>query len=173
MKKSQGYTLLFSILITSLVMSVSLSILSIARKEVILSSAALESQVAIFTADTAMECAIYWDSKLAFATTTSATTTITCNGTSPSDTDNVYVSPSGAASPSGAYNFSFVIPFPSGGTTENRCASVLVLKDIEDGFRTTRIIARGYNVGYNDIAANPECTRLSTKKVERAIEFEY
>jgi hypothetical protein len=61
MKLHKGYTLLFAVLLTTVVLSISISILTIARKEVILSSNAKESFAAVYIADGALDCAVYND----------------------------------------------------------------------------------------------------------------
>src|SRR3989344_3435689 len=58
---SRGFTLLLAALVASLVLTIGLAIVSIARKSVNLSSIGRDSQFAFYTADTASECALYWD----------------------------------------------------------------------------------------------------------------
>src|SRR3989344_4229619 len=60
-KMRRGFTLLFAMIISSIVLSIGLGIFNIALKELVLSSAARESQFAFFAADTGTECALYWD----------------------------------------------------------------------------------------------------------------
>lgn len=67
---SAGFALLFAILAASVLLSVAVAIWNIALREVILSSFGRESQIAFFAADTGSECALYWDFKGAFATST-------------------------------------------------------------------------------------------------------
>lgn len=68
-KSSAGFTLLYSVLVTSLLLSIGLAIFNISIKEVILSSGARDSQFAFYAADAGLECAFYWDIKGNFATT--------------------------------------------------------------------------------------------------------
>ena len=72
--RSGGYTLLFAVLVSSIVLAVALSILSISRKEFLLSSSARESAYSFYAADTGMECAHYYDvnTSLFKSTSTSA-----------------------------------------------------------------------------------------------------
>lgn len=58
-----GFTLLFASLVTSLLLSVGLAIFNISIKELILSTAGRDSQLAFYAADTGRECALYWDAK--------------------------------------------------------------------------------------------------------------
>ena len=57
----RGFTLLFAILVSILVLAVGASMITIALKQVILSGAGRESQFAFYAANTGVECAIYWD----------------------------------------------------------------------------------------------------------------
>lgn len=59
--RSGGFALLFAILASSILLSVGLAIWNIAFREVILSSFGRESQSAFYIADSAIECALYWD----------------------------------------------------------------------------------------------------------------
>lgn len=90
----KGITLLFTILISSLVLILGLGVLSVLFGEISISGFAKESLEAFYAADTGMECALYWDKKMLqtsedpgsqqvsnFATSTGvASHTITCSG---------------------------------------------------------------------------------------------
>ena len=58
---SRGFTLLFAVLLGSLLFSLGISIAHIAIKEVVLASAGKASEVAFYAADAGIECALYWD----------------------------------------------------------------------------------------------------------------
>lgn len=60
-KNKRGFTLLFAVLVSVLVLAVGASIISIALKQVILSGAGRESQYAFYAANTGIECALHWD----------------------------------------------------------------------------------------------------------------
>jgi len=60
-EKKRGFTLLFAILVSVLILAVGASIISIALKQVILAGAGRESQFAFYAANTGVECALYWD----------------------------------------------------------------------------------------------------------------
>ncbi len=75
-QSQKGYTLLFAVLLSSLLLAVGLSILNISRKESILASAARESQIALYAADTAVECATYFSQNLSGGTVVFATPNI-------------------------------------------------------------------------------------------------
>lgn len=63
-KKSRGFALLFAVMTASVLLSIGLSIFNISLKELILSTASRDSQVAFYAADSARECILYWDVKI-------------------------------------------------------------------------------------------------------------
>ena len=60
----RGVTLLVSVILSTVVLSVALGLLDVAYKQQLLASTAKQSQYAFYNADTAMECALYFDQKL-------------------------------------------------------------------------------------------------------------
>ncbi|MFA6227247.1 MAG: hypothetical protein WC631_02130 [Candidatus Paceibacterota bacterium] len=58
-----GFAMLFAVLTASLLLTIGISIFSISFKELTISTAARESQIAFYAADSARECALYWDVK--------------------------------------------------------------------------------------------------------------
>jgi hypothetical protein len=79
----QGFALLFSVLISSLMLTIGLSIFGIALKELAISTAARQSVHAFFAADSGRECLIYWDIKKGAIPTlidTKITGSIYCGG---------------------------------------------------------------------------------------------
>lgn len=79
----RGITLLISVILSSVVLSVALALLDISYKQQLLASTAKQSQKAFYNADTAMECALYWDQQFAafdYVATTYLTNGFTCNG---------------------------------------------------------------------------------------------
>jgi Tfp pilus assembly protein PilX len=62
-RKQLGFTLIFSLIIISIVSSISFFIYEIITKELSFSYLSQESQRAFYAADTGIECALYWDIK--------------------------------------------------------------------------------------------------------------
>ena len=157
-KKQTGFTLLASIITTSMLIIVSFVVANVALKQLVLSRSGQESQYALYNADSGMECAIFWDLKnaggvSAFARSTA--NTITCNGQSITSGQSVPTSPSpttsivgggGNANPTSI----FKVDFPKG------CAIVSVTK-ADDG--STSILSKGYNT----------CNTSATRRFERGI----
>lgn len=67
-QNNKGFALLFSVLLASFLLTIGLSIFSIALKELAISTAARQSVRAFFAADSGRECAIYWDIKAGVVT---------------------------------------------------------------------------------------------------------
>ena len=57
----RGFTLLIAVILSSVVLSVGLALLNVAYKQLLLSSSAKQSQYAFYAADSALECALYYD----------------------------------------------------------------------------------------------------------------
>lgn len=56
-----GFTILFSVLVGSLVLAIGLAILNVTIKQITLSGAGRESHKSFYAADSAMECVLYYD----------------------------------------------------------------------------------------------------------------
>jgi hypothetical protein len=97
-KSKSGFAVLFAILLASFLITLGISIFSISLKEVQIATSIRDSQVAYYIADSARECAIYWDvregafpaclnsscstdpSKIGIEVSTTTSPTIFCNG---------------------------------------------------------------------------------------------
>lgn len=170
-KEEKGVALLFTVLLTSMLLLVALGISNIVFKELIFSSEARDSDRAFFAADTGIECALYLDKAGPdYATgifidpaTAITTTPRTCQGRNYGPTSSFLTGPTGS------YNtFQFVVP------VGNQCVQVTVDKDyVASGLHYTRFQAIGYNVpapttGTVCISGTP-----SVRVVSRAIEVKY
>jgi hypothetical protein len=60
-KNQKGVVVLFAVLVAVLLVSIAATIISIAIRQTVLSSTGRESQYAFYAANTALECALYWD----------------------------------------------------------------------------------------------------------------
>ncbi len=63
-KSNTGFAMLFAVLTASLLLTIGISIFNISLKELTISTNTRESQIAFFAADSARECALYWDVKV-------------------------------------------------------------------------------------------------------------
>ncbi len=57
----RGFVLLYAVMTSTIVLAVGVSIISIALKQLAISSLGRESQYAFYAANTGAECALYWD----------------------------------------------------------------------------------------------------------------
>ncbi len=165
-KDNRGYTLLFAVLVSSLVLAVGISILTISKKEFLLSSAARESVYAFYAADTGLECAVYWDSKGKFATSTLATL-VSCGDASGQPivlNSDIY----------GPYTTIFHVK-----NSDNRsCAIVSIRQEYKSDASNnlvpvTTIESRGYNTGWDNASNVCNESPINPKRVERAIRYSY
>ena len=78
----QGFALLYTVVIVSLILTIAISISNTSYKQTVLSSLAKDSQIAFYQADAGAECALYYDITLGqfpFGTTVAgAPATIAC-----------------------------------------------------------------------------------------------
>ncbi|MBU0750479.1 pilus assembly PilX N-terminal domain-containing protein [Patescibacteria group bacterium] len=145
----RGFTLLIAVILSSVVLTIGLALLDMAYKQVILASTAKQSQKAFYAADSALECALYYDQqKDAFNTNFDALTQLSCDG------QVISYAPSGSSPKVTTYS----VPCAGGGTQ----ASVRVYKNYPIA-PTTRIYANGYN----------SCNADDARRVERGLKVVY
>lgn len=66
--QNAGFTLLITLILTSVTLALGVALLDVAVKQIVLSANARQSQYAFYNADSALECALYWDQRFnAFA----------------------------------------------------------------------------------------------------------
>jgi hypothetical protein len=61
LKRSRGFVLLYAVMTSTIILAVGVSIISIALKQLNISTVGRESQYAFYAANTGAECALYWD----------------------------------------------------------------------------------------------------------------
>lgn len=150
LRSDRGFTILFAVLTGSLLLAIGIAIFNVTLKELLLSSAARDSQFAIYAADTGIECALYWDSVGDSFATGTGQRTIVC----------AEQSPTFAASATLPATSTFSLTFAAEQNSEP-CAVVDVGK-YENPTRTV-IVSRGYNT----------CEEGSPRRVERALRVTY
>src|SRR5665213_4595290 len=79
-RRQAGFTLLIAALVASIVLSLASAIFDIAQKQVALASLSQQSQYAFYAADTAAECALYWDVRFSWFSTSTPGTAASCDG---------------------------------------------------------------------------------------------
>jgi hypothetical protein len=167
----KGYTLLFAVLISSLMLGIGLAILTISRKELLLSSAGRESQFAFYAADTGAECAMYWDfgQRDAYNQSTPSPT-IRCNAQVIPLSRNNQI----ATTQTDTYTFTTSLSIDSARAVDRPCAYVTIYKTYEPAvnpppgspayqIKNTVIESRGRNT----------CDTNDPRAVERALRIKY
>ena len=178
--KNNGYTLLFAVLVSALVLAIGVSILNTSRKELTLTAGARESEYAFYAADGGYECALYYDYKGAtgsgstfFATSTFVGgSTVVCgsdvSGHPVASTVALVSSPLGSNT---QYDFTFSTPIYG-----NACAYIDVNKVYNSsGISTTTVYSFGYNMGWEGTSPNGDCNGKDndTEKVDRELVTTY
>lgn len=144
-----GFTLLLAALVSSIVVALGISIFRLSQKEITLSSIGRESQFAFYAADSAAECALYWDVRHDWFGSSTPATAATCDGQT--------LNASGR-SPIFPYTVTFQYQ-PNG-----LCTQVAVTKNSVHPH--TLIRSDGYNVPCIDITTSP-------RALQRSIEMRY
>jgi hypothetical protein len=158
----KGYTLLFAVLVASLVLSIGISILTISRKEFLIATSTRDSAAAFYAADGGLECAIYNLNNDVFNITTDNTGNFDCDiphgaitHTTPASTD--------------MYTFHAKL-----GGQVTSCAVVTVTQEsVDQGDGTTKLVTTvkslGYNTGWDSTTLT--CSIGSAKRVERGLSY--
>ncbi len=169
LKNNKGYTLLFAVLVSSVVLSIGISILSISKKEFLLASSARESTTAFYAADSGIECAIFNDNNIS-TTSYSTHNNIYCLG----QTMDTYLGSDPGNSPA-VYNFNMSLAESSAYNAP--CLKLKITKDYFDSndglgpIPRTRIESRGYNMGWDNVGKT--CSVGSPRRVERGISYTF
>ena len=148
--QQQGFAMLFTVLLVSLILTISLSISDITFKQTLLSSLAKDSQIAFYQADAGIECGMYQD--------------ITLNsyprGKSTSQVPNqFYCGQVNMQLDAGVSSNDYFV-FKSSSATASPCFSI-VFDKVSDPVKS-KVQSRGYN----------RCT-VTARQVERALEVRY
>ena len=148
-------------IVSSLVLALGLGIVAITMKEVKLSGAGRDSQLAFYAADSGLECAEYGDlTQGAFATSSDSadSVSIKCNNVSITST----TTKSGNSATS---TFKMYMEYNnSAGVSTKPCAIVSVNKYLDGDLKQkTSIDARGYNT----------CDESNVRRLERGYSVKY
>jgi len=171
-KKESGYTLLFAVLIATLVLGVATFILGIARKQYILSSTARDSLYSFYAADSGTEC-VAKDSGNNSLFFNNGQFDITCAG----QTKHVIFS---ALSPTNISSAIITFGFADTGSPATDpvwgCALVNIdqLYDSTGNLKKTTITSKGYNLCdkiSSVVQAFDFKPQSSSRTVERALEW--
>ena len=143
--KNNGFVLLYTMIVSSIILAVALGISSVALKEAKFSTSAKATNEAFFAADTGAECALFFDKTDPAKNAFTGTATMNCAN------HNITLSLSGNP-------WSFTVN--NLGSSGSAYADVILTKDTSTPIPTTTIISKGYN-------------NSSNNKVERVLEVNY
>lgn len=159
LNNKKGIALYIAVTITAALILVSFAIVNLVLKQIGISSLARDSQAAFYSADSGIECALFWDLKnptvagrSAFATTTfSNMQQISCNGITITPTPGSLVNGAGTST------FTFTL------NPDQYCSVVSVGKSYSSGAVKTRVESRGYN----------SCSSSNQRRIERGVLVTY
>ena len=165
-KREKGFTILFAVLVSTLVLAVGASIIALSFKQIILSGSARESQFAFYASNTGYECALYWDfnklgGDLVFATSTESTLAGDLSGVQCAERSVEFIG--GGDKTSTSAETKFRIKFD--GTDSGQCVLVIVTKEYDDV--ETRIKTTIDSYGYNT------CDSSNPRRIERGLQVNY
>jgi hypothetical protein len=179
LKTNLGFVLLFSLLISSILLATGLGISRLMIRQIAFASLSRESQVAFFAADSGLECALHWDNFGKFDLAEELETVprkIYCNGETieagkPSivkPTNEINCNPNqppqnNIINGTNKSCFTFKISPPEAQLRDQVCVFVIVDKDpLGDGLGLqTKITANGYN----------ECVLTAPNILQRTLEI--
>ncbi|MES2623263.1 MAG: hypothetical protein V4576_02525 [Patescibacteria group bacterium] len=173
--KKKGISLVIALIMMTLLLSISFSISNIILRQIRLANVSTNSQLSFYAADSALECALYWDTKTDGTVEGSIDGTVAVFGssTSAASAANRIVCGAYPENPLGLKK-SFDVNTQTASTTfevaygSTTCASVEVLKS---PYRT-RISVNGYNTGMNADATGCNLTdAIGRRIVERGLLF--
>jgi len=153
-KKNNGFALLYSIVISSIIFAISLSVSNIALKEIIFSTSAKDANDAFYATDTAAECALFYDSFDPAKNAFSGTAIMNCGG-------NLI----NKIQPTSALIWNFTIS--QLGTSQKACANVTVDKETSPSITTLT------SVGYNNGGSVLGACDPTFNSTQRVIELSY
>ncbi len=178
----RGFTLLLAALVSSIVLAIGAAIFGIAQKQVLLSAIGRDSQFAFYAADTAAECALYWDFRCNYFASSTDLISASCNNPTPT-CDTKPLEATGRPTEAPYYPYTMTSQqmdfFEDAAVSGNLCAQVSVTKcqgtfnadgDCVVGAETdpirTVIRADGYSTNCASILT-------SARALQRSVELHY
>jgi hypothetical protein len=153
----RGFTLLIAVIFMSVMLSFGLALGSLAYKQQVLASGAIESQYAFYAADAGLECVLYSDQKdnlFAYPTDPAAPAPVmTCDNAAP-------ISSTVLSHAAGGWVIASRLSLDSG----KRCADVTIYKP-PAGEGVTYLFSEGYSVSCTTVS-NPGDARFSARGIQ-------
>lgn len=146
--RPRGFTLLIAVILASVTLALALALLDVAYKQVTLAFAAKHSHHAFAAADTALECALYYDQKLDLFSYSASAGSVVCGGNTAVVAFDNTVSPR---------RREFTLPCAGG------IGQSAVVRLYKSSDATTAIYSNGYS----------SCSVTDARRVERGLKISY
>ncbi len=156
--KQEGYALMFTVILVSIISLISIGLSNTTYKQMILSSGANDSELAFYESDMAMECALYLDNKTSVLTNNILS--YTCGVDEKGNPYQMSISSVKVSKNLTKYNLN---PSNFINNPNDSCFRIEIDKDNLSSVTTTIIKANGYNI----------CDTSNNRAVERTIEVTY
>ena len=154
-RAQRGFALLIAVIFMSVMLTLGLTLGSLAYKQEVIASSAIESQYAFYAADAGLECALYADQQenlFSYDPSTNVPPQMTCDGSAPES--------SAIASRTASQ---WVIRSWLALDNNTRCAEVTVYKPATTG--TTYLFSQGYDTKCT-VVQNPGNARFVARGLE-------
>jgi hypothetical protein len=177
-KKENGFALLIAIIFMAAVLSLGLALGSLAYKQEVLASSALESQVAFYAADAGLECALRADQQdnvfdpslyalpIASGGYGAKNFSVGCGGFAHTVTNVCHDSSTGGCVGQWVMSWKIPLAYPDPvnqpANTEKECAVVTIYKPLASG--TTYLFSQGYDVKCASVGVSG--VRLASRGLE-------
>jgi len=155
--QQRGFALFIAIVLSAVAAVITLALTTLAYKSLLLSSSALESQYAFYAADSALECALYWDNGMRNSfpyASTPGSVAVNCAGT------NITLAGTAYDAHTTQYRSDW---FAINGSD---CARITVYKTDGSVTPVGQLFGDGVNVSCDQVSTNP-------RAVERGIKATY
>jgi len=165
-KKNNGFVILFAVVISSIILSITLGVANIAFKEMRFGTSAKETNFSFYAADSGIECALSNDKTPSAFPLPGNAGTVACAADTPT-----FVSSDPIGDPTGANGGTYTLFVIGLGDAGINCSKVTVLKTKTGTDIFTTVIAKGYNT---DGASAASCaTPSNPSRIEREIKVTY
>ncbi len=169
--KDSGYIILFSVLVSSIILSVIFGLTNTAYRQRVFSKEAKDSSRALFSADAGIECATTWDNKNTFETLPSSPQIICLK-----DIGDITMSDVSNGDGSVTYTGPLTEPVNDG----TSCMQISITKNIPAGtdmggnpIYATRVESKGYNKDCPTVSTVISTNTDSNLVVERFLSYTY
>lgn len=159
-KINNGFIVIFSVLISSIFLAISLGVTNIALKEIRFSTSGKDTNDAFFAADVGAECALLYDKSTGI---TANRFILPDSGASMTCADNSFTPTLSGADP--LWSYSFIVT--GLGFSGQACSKVTIVKDNRVPPVVTTITSNGFNTG------DSLCVSSSQNLVSRQLQVTY